>query len=341
VRNPELLDRQLIRRFIQSSDLPELSDETKLWMASADLSDEWKPFEKLTLNYGTRVDYYGYLDRPVGYSPRVSASYHLAPQFAFRGGYYRNQSAPGNYYLQPQDVHPYIHNVAFVPYSDDLNPETTVGYEAGIDVSEGDLGFSVLYLQENIQNKIATVDISNTTVSKRFGDDRPFVILNSSNLQSRGMEVQVTKRISPILTAVATYKMNFTVPVSIIEKNSYNTRTVYFKEEDRLNDFHDLQAGILAKIPATQTQIHADWKWSSGTPIVFGGGDHRTPLTAIDLEVHQAIPFEVFSQTQLQLMIAIKNLLDQNADINGNADFQRALVYNIPRIVAGGLLLKF
>jgi hypothetical protein len=341
VRNPELLDRQLIRRFIQSSDLPELTDESRLWMASADFSDEWNPFEKLQLNYGTRVDYYGYLNQPVGYSPRVAASYYMTPQFAFTGGYYRNQSAPGNYYSQPDDIHPYIHNVAFVPYSDDLNPETTEGYEGGIDVSDGNLGFSILYHQENVQNKIATVDISNTAVSEGFNGDRPFVILNSSNLESRGMEIQVTKQISPIFAAVATYRMNFTAPVSIIEKNAYYSKNVYFKESGTVKDFHDLQAGILAKIPATQTQIHADWKWSSGTPLVFGDARHNTPLTAIDLEVHQGIPFEVFAQTQLQLMVAIKNLLDQNSEINGNADFQRALLYNIPRIVAGGLLLKF
>lgn len=342
VRNPELLDRQLIRRFIQSSDLPELEDESRLWMASADVSDEWKPFEKVTLNYGTRVDYYGYLNRPLGYSPRVAASYHATPEFAIRGGYYRNQSAPGNYYQQPEDVHPYIHNVAFVPYSDELNPETTDGYEAGIEFTRGGTGLTILYQQENVQNKIATVDISNTIASERFTAERPFVILNSSDLESRGMQVQITKRISPVFAAVATYRMNVTVPVSIIEKNLYDRRNVYFKEADQLQHFHDLQAGILAKIPATQTQIHADWKWSSGTPMVFGAAaDHSIPLTAIDLEVHQAIPLDLFSQTQLQLMVAIKNLLDQNSEINGNADFHRALIYNIPRIVAGGLLLKF
>jgi hypothetical protein len=76
--------------------------------------------------------------------------------------------------------------------------------------------------------------------------------------------------------------------------------------------------------------------------MVFGASaDHSIPLTAIDLEVYQAIPLDLFSQTQLQLMVAIKNLLDQNSEINGNADFHRALIYNIPRIVAGGLLLKF
>jgi outer membrane receptor protein involved in Fe transport len=342
VRNPELLDQQLIRRFIQSSDLPDLEDETKHWMASADFRDEWKPVERLTLNYGTRVDYYGYMNRPIGYSPRFEAAYDLTPGFAVRGGYYRSQSAPGSYYLQPEDIHPYVHNLAFLPYSEDLVPEMTQGYEAGVEFSsDQDFRMSILYHQESVSDKIATVDISDTLPSERFSAERPFVILNSADLQSHGVEVQITKRISSVLSAVATYRMNRTVPVSIIEKNGYQRRTVYFKEADSAEGFHDVHAGILASIPITQTQVQADWKWSSGTPLVFGYADHQRALAAIDVEFLQAIPVQFFSQTELQLMVAIKNLLDQNSEINGNADFQRALVYNIPRIVAGGLLLKF
>jgi outer membrane receptor protein involved in Fe transport len=341
VRNPELLDKQLIRRFIQSSDLPELEDGSKLWIASADLRDEWQPVDRITLNYGTRIDYYGYLNRPMNYSPHVQATYHATPEFGFRGTYYQNQSAPGNYYLQPDDVHPYMHNIAFLPYSDHLVPQTTRGYEAGIDFAGEDFRCSVLYHSENIENKMATIDISNTRASERFDAGRPFVILNATDLESRGMEIQVQKKIAPLVAAIVTYRMNFSLPVSIIEKDAYDQRKIFFKQGDSVQDFHDFQAGILAKIPTTNTQVHADWKWSSGTPIVFGRADHRIPLSAIDLEVYQALPVQVFSQNQLQLMIAIKNLLDQNPQINGNADFQRALVYNIPRIVAGGLLLKF
>ncbi len=341
VRNPELLNRQLIRRFIQDSDLPEPEDESKLWIASIDLRDQWQPMKRVRLDYGARIDYYGYLSNPMSYSPRIEMTFNATPEFAFRGIYYRNQMAPGNYYLQPDDINPYVHNVAFLPYSQDLNSETTAGYEAGIDFSNEDFHFSVLYHSENVQNKIATIDISNTLASERFDVTRPFVILNSTDLESRGMEMQVTKRITATIAAVASYRMNLSVPVSIIEKSMGSKRRVYYVEGDSLQDFHDLEAGILAKIPLTQTQVHADWKWSSGTPLVFGRADHKNPLSALDVEVHQVIPFQVFSETQLQLMLAIKNLLDQNPENNGNADFQRALVYNIPRVVAGGLLLKF
>jgi outer membrane receptor for ferrienterochelin and colicin len=341
VRNSELLNRQLIRRFVQSSGSRDLEDESRQWIATADLRDTWQPIQRITLDYGTRIDYYGYLNHPMSYSPRVEVTYHATPEFGFRGVYYRNQSAPGNYYLQPQDVNPYIHNVAFVPYSDALTPETTTGYEGGIDFSGEGFRLGILYHQESIDNKMATVDISHTPASERFDANRPFVILNANDLDSRGMEIEISKQITPILAAVASYRMDLSVPVSIVEKNTYYSRKLYFLQGDSVQDFHNFQAGILAKIPQTQTQVHADWKWSSGTPIVFGRAAHKMPLTAIDVEVHQVIPLQVFSQTELQILVAIKNLLDQNPEMNANADFERALIYNIPRVVAGGLLLKF
>jgi len=341
VRNSELLNRQLIQRFIQSNGLPEPEDESKQWIASADLRDRWKPLHRITLEYGTRIDYYGYLNHPMSYSPHVQGTYQATDQIGLIGAYYRNQSAPGNYYLQPDNVNPYLHNVAFIPYSDSLTPETTIGYQAGVGITSDGLQFEVLYHQESVQNKMASVDISRSRVSEDFDANRSFVLLNATDIDSRGFEVQITKRITPVLAAVASYRMDVSVPVSIVEKNTYYDRKLYFRQGDSPEDFHDVQAGILASIPQTQTQVHADWKWSSGTPVVFGRGEHNIPVSAIDLEVHQSIPVQVFSETELQLLVAIKNLLDQNPEMNGNADFQRALLYNVPRVVAGGLLLKF
>jgi outer membrane receptor protein involved in Fe transport len=341
VRNADLMNRELIRRFIQSPDGVDPEDESKQWIASADFRDNWNPAERVTLDYGARIDYYGYLNQPMSYSPHVKASYELAPQFGLEASFYRNESAPGNFYLQPGDIHAYMHNVAFIPYSDSLTPETTTGYEAGVNITNPGLQLEVLYHQENVHNKMATVDISQSRISEGFDANRSFVILNSTDLASRGVEIQVTKKITSVLAAVASYRMDLSVPTSIVEKNTYYARKLYFLQGDSVEDFHDLQAGILANIPQTQTEVTADWKWSSGTPIIFGKGEHNTPLTAIDVEVHQSIPVQVFSQTELQLLVAIKNLLDQNPQMNGNADYQRALVYNVPRVIAGGLLLKF
>ncbi|HJZ11669.1 MAG TPA: TonB-dependent receptor [Acidobacteriota bacterium] len=335
------IERQLIRRFGESPELDELAEENKLWITSLDLKDEWQPLEGVRLNYGTRIDYYGYLRDPVGYSPRVSLSYEMTPAVAVRGLYYRNQSAPGNYYLQPDDVHPYIHDVAFVPYHDDLKPETTVGVEAGVDFSVDNLNVSVFYHSEDIRNKIATVDIAGSPVNLALESVRPFVIFNSSELESRGVTVQINKQVTSVVRAFGSYNMTESVPLYIIEKRSMQNRQLFFRRGKESQDLHDVVAGIEAHIPQTQTEVKADWNWSSGSALVFGRDGDDSALCAVDVEVHQGIPVNVFSQTELTLLLAIKNVLDQNSEVDTNADFERALLYGMPRVVAGGLLLKF
>jgi outer membrane receptor protein involved in Fe transport len=116
---------------------------------------------------------------------------------------------------------------------------------------------------------------------------------------------------------------------------------MYFVNGKDLESFHDLGAGIRADFRPTDTQVQADWKWSSGSPLVFGRKQDNSSMTAVDVEVHQGIPFRVFAQSNMKLLLAIKNLLDQTPDTGGNADFQRALIYGMPRVVAGGVLIEF
>ena len=333
--------RQLIRKFVDSADIAEISDDAKLWVTSVDLQDEWQLFPQITVDYGTRIDYYGYLQEPFIYSPRMEVSYHLTPRMSVRALYYRDQSAPGNYSLQPDAVRPYIHDVAFIPYKDVLNPETTVGYEAGLDLQNEDFSVSVFYRVENVANKIAAVDLKESFLSEELQTNRPFVVFNSSDLRARGVGAQVSKRISPLITLMGSYNVRQAIPLYIIEKRGLTGRKLFFLTGPDVEDFHDVQAGVAARIRQTGTQVDANWKWSSGTPLVFGGRNHDSSLSAIDVEVRQGVPVHIFSQTEVKLLLAIKNLLDQNADSISNADFERALLYNVPRTIAGGLAVRF
>ena len=212
---------------------------------------------------------------------------------------------------------------------------------AGFNLSGEGYEVSFLYHAETIHDKIATIDVSNSPASSNLDSSRSFVIFNAADLQSRGMAIEVTRQINPVLTAVASYRLSFAVPVYIIEKIHHSNRRLYFKEGERLEDYHNLQAGISATISRTQTRVEADWRFSSSTPFVFGSPNESMTLSTFDVEVQQGIPVQVFAQTELQVMVAVRNLFDQSADQEGNADFQRALLYGMPRVVAGGLLLKF
>lgn len=336
---PDLIDGQKIQRFVDGSQPEAVAEESRLWIASVDLIDEWQLLQKVRVDYGTRIDYNGYLQNAVGYSPHFHATWNLSPEFALETLCYRNESAPGNYYLQPNEVHPYIHDIAFVPYRDNIQPERTVGYEMGAHFIEGDLDFSVMYHSEKVQNKIATVDLSGSPVNAQLQSIRPFVIFNSTDVKTSGLEIRASKKVGRTWSTNVSYRVNGGVPVYIVEKRGFTQRQIFFIPGTEAQQYHDLQAGVQADFEHTQTQVSADWNYSSGSPLVFGRKD--SALASLDVEVHQGIPVHMFSQAQVKLLLAIKNLLDQNAQDTGNADFERALVYGMPRIIAGGVLVKF
>lgn len=336
-RFPEVPE-QRISQFVRNVDPQQIMSD-KMWVTSVDLKDEWQFLRQLRIDYGTRVDYYGYLNDPVRYSPRLETSYHLEPELAVRCLYYHNNSAPGNYYLQPDDIYPYVHDIAFVPYAGSITPEVTNGYEIGGDFNRDGLVVSVFYHSEKVEDKIATVDLSNSPVNDQLQSIRSFVIFNAQDLKSHGVAFQVSKQLSPMFTAFVGYDLKKGVPVNIVEKHYFTQRQLFFVGAEQEETFHDIQAGVHADIPQTLTKVNAGWNYSSGTQLVYGRKTES--LSSIDLEVHQGLPVRVFSQAQLNLLLAVKNLLDQNSGFTGNADFQRALVFGMPRTIAGGVLVKF
>ena len=115
---------------------------------------------------------------------------------------------------------------------------------------------------------------------------------------------------------------------------------MYFRPGEKSEDYHDVQAGIRADIHQTNTRVAANWEWSSGSPLIFGR-NATGALSALDLEVYQGIPFQVFSETDLKLLVAVQNILDRDQASSGNADYYRALQYDQPGVIAGGVLVQF
>jgi hypothetical protein len=334
---PELLTRQRISRFVES---PDESIEDSRWITSIALQDNWPILDEVKIAYGVRIDYYGYLRDSVHYSPRVGASVDIAPGVAVHGAYFRNALAPGNVSPESDALRSYVHEIAFVPYGTTLVPEIVEGFESGIDYSQDDFRFALLYTYQNAQDKIATVDVRNTPVSLQLQSLRPFVIFNAQDQQSHGVEAQFEKRISDLLRATASYNITQTVPLFIVEKGN-SMRQMYFRPGEKSEGFHDVSAGIIADIHQTQTQVSANWKWSSGSPLIFGRRDSSGPLSALDVEVYQGIPLALIPQSDLKLLVAIQNVLDQSGETNANADYYRALLYDMPRVIAGGVLIEF
>ena len=64
------------------------------WIYSVYAQDEWKPVEKLTINYGVRFDLYDGLERADQASPRVGAVYNLFKGTTLHAAYARYFTPP-------------------------------------------------------------------------------------------------------------------------------------------------------------------------------------------------------------------------------------------------------
>ena len=64
------------------------------WIYSVYAQDEWKPIEKLTINYGVRFDLYDGLTRADQASPRVGAVYNLFKGTTLHAAYARYFTPP-------------------------------------------------------------------------------------------------------------------------------------------------------------------------------------------------------------------------------------------------------
>ena len=264
----------------------------------------------------------------------------LAPGVAIHGSFFRNASAPGNFAPESDGLHSYVHEIAFVPYGTSLVPEVAQGFESGIDVVGDDFRFAVVYTYQNVADKVATVDVRNTPVSIQLQSLRPFVIFNSIDQESHGVETEFEKRISHLITARASYNITQTIPIYIVEKGNVFAKTNVFrlvKNRKIIMMFRQESGQTYSK---QIRGLSANWKWSSGSPLIFGRNSTGA-LSALDLEVYQGIPFQVFSETDLKLLVAIQNLLDRDQASTGNADYYRALQYDQPRVIAGGVLVQF
>jgi len=81
----------------EKSDIPvSFVDDVGLqtWIYSVYAQDEWKPIEKLTVNYGVRFDLYDGLVRADQASPRVAAEYKLFKNTTLHAGYARQLTPP-------------------------------------------------------------------------------------------------------------------------------------------------------------------------------------------------------------------------------------------------------
>jgi outer membrane receptor protein involved in Fe transport len=183
-----------------------------------------RPVDRLQLLLSVRYqDFYSYNgvdDTPGGLGrvasrhdsdidPRLSIRYQLPAGFALRGAIYRAFRAPTLDNLYRGASVP-----GYILYSNAaLKPETLEGVEAGFDVDRGSLRFQATAYASRISDFLTYRYLDPATLPAGF--DIGARLINAGSARSRGVEAELTWRVSPTLTGTLAY----TYADSIVTRN--------------------------------------------------------------------------------------------------------------------------
>lgn len=116
------------------------------------LQDEWKPVDKLTINYGARFDAYSAYVNAEQVSPRLGMVYAATPSTTLHAGYARYFTPPPTELIAPVTVRQFVNTTGATPTTGDSSvvPERDNYFDAGIIQKVGGsltLGLDAYYKQ--------------------------------------------------------------------------------------------------------------------------------------------------------------------------------------------------
>ncbi len=103
-------------------------------LSSAYVQDEWKPFDKWTVNYGLRFDYYSAYVTSDQLSPRLGVVYKITPDTTLHAGYARYFTPPPTELITQRTVSLYDNtsNAAAVPENPPVQAERSHYFDVGV-----------------------------------------------------------------------------------------------------------------------------------------------------------------------------------------------------------------
>ncbi len=104
------------------------------WLGGLYLQDEWRPTEKLTINYGLRWDIMDAFVEANEFEPRLGFAYQLTPDTTLHAGYSRYFTPPPLENLSQKSVEKFqgTTNAVSVQGNENVAPETDDYFDAGV-----------------------------------------------------------------------------------------------------------------------------------------------------------------------------------------------------------------
>ncbi len=188
------------------------------------LQDEWSPLDKLTLNYGARLDYYSAYVSETALSPRIGMIYELTPETKLHAGYARYFTPPPTELIAPVTIAQFANSTGQLPTSTSspVVPEKDNYFDAGITqkIAPGlSFGMDAYYKQAH--------DLLD---EGQFGQALIFAPFNYEKGWVRGIELTTDYNHGPV-TAYANFALSTAMGKQVVS-GQYNF------EQDELDYIH-------------------------------------------------------------------------------------------------------
>lgn len=304
--------------------------------------DEWQVTRYIALGYGASYARYDYMDGPVMFSPRLSATFSPSKSWRVYGSAAREISAPGAEefippasaeYLPPQRTFSAISKAG-------LSTQALENYEFGVERVMNGAAITVRAFEQRIDNQTVTV------FGFRSADSVPsalghYYVGSAGDALVRGIGVTFTHALAENVRGSVDYSLATADWLDHSDPVEYAVLTRWVPSAVRATRerIHDVTTSLETEIPYSATRVVVLYKLNSA----FAADMRQASLPALgsrfDLRITQALPFMNFRASQWEMLVGVRNLFHES--LANTSAYDELLVIRPPKRLVGGLTVKF
>jgi outer membrane receptor protein involved in Fe transport len=305
--------------------------------------DRWTLTPRLDVSYGARYARYDYLANETLFSPKASVTVRPLPRgsLRLRGLVSRRETAPGaEEFLVPSTGMWAPPGRTFSPASirAGFHPEQIDHSEVAAEQPfADDVVLGVRAFRQQVNDQLVTL----------FGLSIPgaspaaighYYVGNTGDVDARGWGVSVSRAVSDGIRASVDYtqtdaewlRPSATAGVAMVMPS------VVRRQFEQL---HDLTTSIESELPRFDTHVFVIYKLNSGLASSDAATLRPRFGSRFNVEVSQALPFLNFSSAQWQMIVAVRNLFQE--DLLETSVYDELQVVRPPKHVVGGVTVRF
>jgi hypothetical protein len=321
---------------------PETLPGTGLQALALSTSDDITFGDALELKFGSELQTVQFLGRVTAFRPFGAADFHLSPNTVIEYRYATSEPddlAEKGFEAEPVDLSEAQPRVTMVGYDSTIerahHQEISVSHRIG----KSSLQLAAYYdrISDPALTGVGELSTENGYVLPDLYSGT--FTYQGSNLKTSGVRVVAQRQVAAGITATLDYAyggvLDLAKPDSVLQDAQQ-----WMETKDR----HTLAGKINAKLPKTNTQLIASYRWISGsalTPVDLFNSSAGQAEPYFSLFFRQPLPSLGFLPVHMEALVDLRNLLAEGyVPVLGN-DGHTVYLVQSARAIRGGLAFTF